>query len=116
MNEEKSTGWRLSMPSGNRASRWRALFVYQGSHLRGNGKRIHADGTESRLGFTNFATGGGAAEAFERRQDQQRRDFWTVEQGADLYEQTGHQFDHERDDLEHQRPVDAEECRRLPGL
>ena len=83
MGEEKSTGWRLSalwQPTDSVES----LFVYQGSRMRGNGTAYSLLALNP-AGFTNFATGGGAAEAFERRREQQRDDFWTVEQGADLY-------------------------------
>lgn len=83
MNEEESTGWRLSAlwkPTDGVES----LFVYQGSHMRGNGSAYTLTALNP-SGFTNFATGGGAQDAFLRRQDEQRNDFWTVEQGADLH-------------------------------
>jgi iron complex outermembrane receptor protein len=82
LNEEKSTGWRLSalwQPTDSVES----LLVYQGSRMRGNGTAYTLTALNE-AGFTNFATGGGAQEAFLRRQDQQQKNFWTVEQGADL--------------------------------
>ena len=83
MNEEKSTGWRLSalwVPTTSVES----LFVYEGSHLHGNGTAYTLTAVNP-AGFANFATGGGAETAFLRRQDEQRKNFWTTEQGADLY-------------------------------
>ena len=83
MNEDKSTGWRLSA-TWHPSDALESLFVYQGSQMRGNGVAYSLTAVNP-LGFANFATGGGAEDAFLRRQDEQHKNFWTVEQGADLY-------------------------------
>jgi iron complex outermembrane recepter protein len=84
MNDEHSSAWRVSVlwrPSDDVES----LLIYQGSRMRTRGLAYTLTALNP-LGFANFATGGAALSAFERRQQQQDEDFWTTEQGAALYD------------------------------
>lgn len=84
MNDEHSSAWRVS-------ALWRpteeveSLFMYQGSEMRTRGLAYTLTALNP-MGFANFATGGAAQAAFERRRQQQAEDFWTTEQGAALYD------------------------------
>lgn len=81
LGDQRSQAWRLSAlyePIDSVES----YFMYQGSHLRtnGNGFSINALNPD---GYAALVFGDAATQAFERRQQRQKHDFWTTETDVD---------------------------------
>lgn len=84
LDNDVSSAWRVSV-------RWRPLdgvenlLTYMGSRLATRGVAYSLTALDPN-GFANFATGGGAQDAFVRRESEQAGDFWTTEQGGGAYD------------------------------